>query len=159
MKIKALILIAAMTFGSAQAQTIEVKDAWVRATVAGQMATGAFMAITAKADTKLVGVSSPAAGITQIHEMKMEDGVMKMRALDGGLDLPAGKPVQFQPGGYHLMLMDLKAPLANNSLIALTLVLRDGKGVESKIELKVPVASGAAQTSAGGKAGIGGHKQ
>ena len=159
MKIKALILIAAISCGSAQAQTVDVKDAWVHATVAGQKATGAFMTITAKADAKLVGVSSPAAGITQIHEMKMEDGVMKMRALSGGLDLPAGKTVEFKPGGYHLMLMDLKAPLANNSRIALTLVLRDAKGVESKIELKVPVASGAAHTSAGGTAGMDGHNQ
>ena len=124
---------------SAFAQNVTVTDAWARATVQGQKATGAFMKITAKDNTKLVGVSSPVAGVAEIHEMKMEKDVMKMAALPNGLDLPAGKAVELKPGGYHLMLMDLKAPLAKDSAVPLTLTLQDAKGVKSTLELKVLV--------------------
>lgn len=65
---------------------------------------------------------------------------MKMRALPAGLLLPAGKTVELKPGGYHLMLMDLKTALPKDSTIPLTLVFKDAKGVESRLELKVPVA-------------------
>jgi copper(I)-binding protein len=71
--------------------------------------------------------------------MKMDAGVMKMAEVKGGLDLPAGKPVELKSGGYHIMLMDLKEPLVKDSTVPLTLVFKDAKGVESKIELKVPV--------------------
>ena len=144
MKLKTIITAAALaaTFmAHAIAQTVEVKDAWVRTSVQGQKATGAFMKITAKDGTKLVGGSSPVAGVTEIHEMKMEGDVMKMRAVEGGLELPAGKTVELKPGGYHVMLMDLKAALPKDSTVPLTLVFKDAKGVESKMELKVPVAA------------------
>lgn len=141
MKLKALAVIAALACGTLYAQTVEVKDAWVRTTVPGQKATGAFMKVTAKEGSKLVGASSPVAGVTEVHEMKMDGDVMKMRAVAGGLDLPAGKTVELKPGGYHVMLMDLKAPLAKDSTVPLTLVFKDAKGVESKVELKVPVAA------------------
>ncbi len=124
---------------SAYAQNVTVTDAWARATVQGQKATGAFMKITAKDDTKLVGVSSPVAGVAEIHEMKMEKDVMKMAALPNGLDLPAGKAVELKPGGYHLMLMDLKAPLAKDTAVPLTLTFQDAKGVKSNVALKVQV--------------------
>ena len=124
---------------SAMAQTVTVTDAWARATVQGQKATGAFMKITAKDNAKLVSASSPAAGVVEIHEMKMEKDVMKMAALPNGLDLPAGKAVELKPGGYHVMLMDLKAPLAKDSTVPVTLTFQDAKGVKSNLELKVPV--------------------
>jgi hypothetical protein len=131
----------ASTFSSALwAQNVEVKDAWARATVQGQKASGAFMQLTAKSGSKLVGVSSPVAGVAEVHEMKMDGDVMKMRAVDGGLDLPAGKAVELKPGGYHLMLMDLKVALLKDTTIPLTLVFKDAKGVESKTELNVPVS-------------------
>jgi copper(I)-binding protein len=66
---------------------------------------------------------------------------MKMKAVAGGLDLPAGKTVELKPGGYHVMLMDLKAALPKDSTVPLTLVFKDAKGVESRLELKVPVAA------------------
>jgi hypothetical protein len=141
MKLKALALIAALACGSLYAQTVEVKDAWVRTTVQGQKATGAFMKITAKDGAKLVAASTPVAGVAEVHEMKMEGDVMKMRAVQGGLDLPAGKTVELKSGGYHVMLMDLKTALAKDSTIPLTLVFKDAKGLESKVELKVPVAT------------------
>ena len=129
-----------MVCGAALAQTVDIKDAWVRASVQGQKATGAFMKITAKENMKLVSVSSPVAGVAEVHEMKMEGDVMKMRAVHGGLDLPAGKTVELAPGGYHVMMMDLKATLPKDSTVPLTLVFRDAKGAESKVELKLPVA-------------------
>ena len=124
---------------SAYAQNVTVTDAWARATVQGQKATGAFMKITAKDNAKLVGVSSPVAGVAEIHEMKMDKDVMKMAALPNGLDLPAGKAVELKPGSYHVMLMDLKAPLTKDTTVPLTLTLQDAKGVKSNVELKVLV--------------------
>ena len=124
---------------SASAQNVTVTDAWARATLQGQKATGAFMKITAKDSAKLVGVSSPVAGVVEIHEMKMDKDVMKMAALPNGLELPAGKAVELKPGGYHVMLMDLKAPLAKDTTIPLTLTVQDAKGVKSTVELKLLV--------------------
>jgi periplasmic copper chaperone A len=131
--------LATVCAASAFAQNVTVTDAWARATVQGQKATGAFMKITAKDNAKLVGVSSPVAGVAEIHEMKMEKDVMKMAALPNGLDLPAGKAVELKPGGYHVMLMDLKAPLAKDSTVPVTLTFQDAKGVKSNVELKVQV--------------------
>ena len=147
MKLKTIALIAALASVSAFAQTVEVKDAWVRTSVPGQKATGAFMKITAKEGSKLVSASSPAAGVAEVHEMKMEGDIMKMRAVVGGLDLPAGKTVELKSGGYHVMLMDLKAALPKDSTIPLTLVFKDAKGVQSKLELKVPVTTAARSLS------------
>lgn len=140
MKLKTLTLIAALVCGTAYAQTVEVKDAWVRTTVQGQKATGAFMKITAKEGAQLVAASSPVAGVTEVHEMKMDGNIMKMRAVPV-LDIPAGQTVELKSGGYHVMLMDLKAPLLKDSTVPLTLVFKDAKGVEEKVELSVPVAT------------------
>ena len=138
----------ALTGLSAAAQTaaIKVEGAWARATVQGQKASGAFMSLTAKEATQLVGVSSPVAGVAEVHEMKMDGDIMRMRAAPA-VDLPAGKKVDLKSGGYHVMLMDLKAPLALGSSVPVTLLFKDAKGVESKVELKVPVSA----TAPGGK--------
>lgn len=143
MKLPALAAILALSCSALYAQTVDVKDAWARATVPGQKATGAFMKLTAKDGAKLVAVSTPAAGVAEVHEMKMDGDVMKMRAVQGGLDLPAGKAVELKPGGYHIMLMDLKAPLPKDSTVPVTLVFKDAKGAESKQELNVPVTTAA----------------
>lgn len=150
MQLKTLALIAAFAGGTVYAQTVEIKDAWVRTAVPGQKATGAFMKITTREGVKLISVATPAAGVAEVHEMKMEGDVMRMRAVPGGLDLPAGKTLELKPGGgYHVMLMDLKAPLAKDSTIPLTLVFKDAKGVQSKVELKVPVTTVAPAAKAG----------
>lgn len=128
---------------SALAQSVDVQGAWARATVQGQTATGAFMTLTAKANTRLVGASSPVAGVAEVHEMVMDGGVMKMRAVAGGLELPAGKAVELKPGSYHVMLMDLKLPVQKDTTIPLTLTFKNAKGEESKTELKVPVSMAA----------------
>jgi periplasmic copper chaperone A len=124
----------------ASAQTVEVAGAWARATVQGQKSSGAFMQITASQGARLVAVSSPVAGVAEVHEMKMEGDVMRMRAVSGGLELPAGKPVALSPGGFHVMLMDLKVALQKDTTIPMTLVFKDAKGVETKKELRVPVS-------------------
>ena len=136
------VALAAVTVFAAQAQTVEVKDAWARTTVPGQKASGAFMKLTAREGLRLVGASSPVAGVTEVHEMKMEGDIMRMRAI-AGLDLPAGQTVELKPGGYHVMLLDLKAPLAKDTAVPLTLVFQDAKGAESKLELSVPVGTAA----------------
>jgi len=141
------------------AATVTVKDAWVRATVAQQKATGAFMQLTAKSDAKLVEASSPIAGVVEIHEMAMENDVMKMRAVPA-LDLPAGKTVELKPGGYHVMLMDLKGPVREGDLVSLSLVLEGKDGQRETLEVKAPVRSlnAKAAKSDGHGAHGGGHK-
>ena len=139
-------LVGLLASGMALAQ-VKVEGAWARATVQGQKATGAFMKLTAPQATRLVAVSTPAAGVAEVHEMKMEGSVMQMRALPA-LELPANQAVELKPGGYHLMLMDLKAPLMKDSSVALTLTFKDAKGVESKQQVNVPVTTGMPQAPA-----------
>ena len=130
----ALVLCTAPAF----AQTT-VKDAWIRGTVPQQKATGLFAQITSVQGGKLVAGSSPVAGIVEIHEMAMDGNVMRMRALPAGLDLPAGKPVDLKPGGYHVMLMDLKQPVKEGDTVPVTLVVEGRDGRKETLEIKVPV--------------------
>ena len=119
---------------------VTVKEPWVRATVPQQKATGAFMQITAPVDSKLVEVKSPAAGVVEIHEMKMENNVMKMRAVTG-VDLPAGKAVELKPGGYHVMLMDLKVQVKEGDSVPLTLVFEGRDKKRETVEIKAVAKS------------------
>jgi hypothetical protein len=132
-----VVVFGALLAGAASAQ-VEVKDAWARPAVPGQSGTGAFMTITAPQGAKLVGASSAVAGVTEIHEMAMEGNVMKMRAI-AALDLPAGRSVELKPGGYHVMLMDLKQPLkaGEKVKIELRLEMTDGKRVTQPIDVEV----------------------
>jgi copper(I)-binding protein len=111
----------------AESSPVAVSDAWVRATTPQQKATGAFMKLESKAPATLVGASSPAASLVEVHEMRTENGVMQMRAVPR-LPLPAGQTVALKPGGYHIMLIDLKAPLSPGQKVPLTLVIEtEGK--------------------------------
>jgi len=110
----------------------------VRGTVAGQRATGAFMKLTPGADQKLVAAASPVAKIVEIHEMAMDGGVMKMRAV-AKLDLPAGKATELKPGGYHVMLMALEKPLNEGETVPITLTFEDAAGKRQSLEIKAPV--------------------
>ena len=122
----------------AWAQTVTVSGAWVRGTVAGQTATGAFMELRASEATTLVGVASPVAKLVEVHEMSMEGAIMKMRAIPR-LDLPAGKEVELKPGGYHLMLTGLSKPLAKGDIVPLTLTF-EGRGKKpSTLDVKAEV--------------------
>jgi hypothetical protein len=116
------------------AQT-QVSDAWVRATVAGQLSTGAFMTLQADTDSQLLSVQSPVAKIVQIHQMSMQDDVMKMGQVES-VPLPAGKPVSLDPNGYHVMLMDLTAQVQEGSKVPLTLVVENAKGEKETINIE-----------------------
>lgn len=131
-----LALLLATTL--AQAQTT-VAEPWVRGTVAQQKASGLFARITSAQGGKLVSASSPVAGVVEIHEMSMAGNVMKMRALPGGLDLPAGKAVELKPGGYHVMLMDLKQQLKDGDTVPVTLVFEGADKKRETVEIKAPV--------------------
>jgi copper(I)-binding protein len=113
---------------------VTVTDPWVRGTVAGQMATGAFMKLQSAKDAKLVEAASPVAGVVEIHEMAMENNVMRMRAVKA-LDLPAGRTVELTPGGYHVMLMDLKQQVKDGEVVPVTLVV-ESAGKRETIEVK-----------------------
>ena len=117
---------------------VTVKDPWVRATVPAQKATGAFMQITSAQDARLVEAKSPVAGVVEVHEMVMEKDVMKMRAMKG-LDLPAGKTVELKPGGYHVMLMDLKEQMKEGTTVPVTLVVESKDRKRSTVEVKAAV--------------------
>ncbi|PZO11909.1 MAG: hypothetical protein DCF26_20155 [Burkholderiales bacterium] len=155
--IATLLSLTASAWAQAPAN-VEVKDAWVRATVAQQKSTGAFMQLTAVADTRVVQVSSPIAGVVEIHEMAMDKDVMRMRAVPA-LPLPAGKTVELKPGGYHVMMMDLKGPVKAGDVVPVTLVLESKDGLRSTLEVKaVARPLGNAATAAPAAAGHSEHK-
>lgn len=134
---KHLFALLALAAFAAQGQTT-VAEAWVRGTVAGQKATGMFGQLTSAAGGKLVAASSPVAGVTELHEMTMDGNVMKMRAVPA-LDLPAGKAVELKPGGYHVMLMDLKQELKSGDTVPVTLVIEGAGGKRENVEVKATV--------------------
>ena len=127
----ALALCAAV---SAQAQ-VRVDDPWVRTTVPEQKSTGAFMAVTSAQGGKLVSASSPVATSVEVHEMKMEGDIMRMRAVPS-VPLPAGQRVDFKSGGYHLMLLGLKQPVKAGDVVPLTLVVEDAAGKRENVDVR-----------------------
>jgi len=134
-------LLAAALLAAAAAAHAEttMKDAWIRATVPQQKASAMFGHITSSTGGRLVGASSPVAGVAEVHEMAMEGSVMKMRAIPGGLELPAGKAVALEPKSVHVMLMDLKQQLKPGDIVPVTLVVEGADKKRETIELKVPV--------------------
>lgn len=131
-------LMTVLVAGQALAQTT-VKEAWVRGTVAQQRATGAFMQISSVQGARLISASSAAAGVVEIHEMSMDGNTMRMRALPQGLALPAGKTVALEPGGYHMMMMDLLAPLRAGDAVDLKLLIEAADGQRSTLVVKAVV--------------------
>ncbi len=152
------VSLAAGLAATALAQEVDIKDAWVRLSVPGQRATGAFMTLTARESAKLIAVASPVAGVAEVHQMKMEGDIMRMRAVQGGLDLPAGVPVTLKPGGYHVMLMDLKESLAVGRKVSLTLTILDTAGAQRQLEVQATVAAMAPAMTPPGMAGVGAHR-
>jgi copper(I)-binding protein len=132
------ILALPLFMAAAHAQEVSVKDAWIRGTVQGQSATGAFMELTGKSNARLVGVASAAAKTVEVHNMKVENGVMKMFPVEG-IDLPAGKPVKLAPGGYHVMLMDLQKPLNAGDRVPLKLTFELANKKRETVDLSVEV--------------------
>lgn len=133
-----LTLAAAAAAVHAAGAPVAVQGAWARPIVPGQQSSGAYMTLTAREPLTLLGGETPAAGIVEIHQMKMEGDIMKMRAADA-VPLVPGKPLQLGPGGYHFMLMDLQDPFKAGTQIPFTLRFRDAKGKVSTLQLRVPV--------------------
>jgi len=139
--VKTLTIILAMLAiaASAAAQTqVKVESAWVRGTVGGQTTTGAYFRITSPQGGTLVGAESPSAATVEVHEMRMEQNVMRMRAMPR-LELPAGKTVELKPGGYHIMLIDLKKPLKKGDSVPLRLRIEAKDKSIAVVEVKAEV--------------------
>lgn len=124
----------------AQQTTVKVEDAWVRGTVAMQKATGAFMRLTPSANARLVAASSPVAGVVEIHEMSMENDVMKMRQIPG-LDLAADRTTELKPGGFHIMLMGLSGQVKGGDTVPLTLTFEDANKKTFTVDVQAPVSA------------------
>jgi len=135
--IRTTIAAVAMLASAAHAQ-VTVKDAWVRATVPQQKATGAFMQLQSAKDSRLVSTNSPLTPDVEVHEMAMQGNVMKMRQVPA-IELPAGKVVDLKPGGYHIMLMNLTQPVKEGETVALTLTFEGKDGQRETVDVKAPV--------------------
>jgi copper(I)-binding protein len=146
--VRSWAFIAAVFLAAAAHAQVSVSSAWVRGTVPGQTATGAFMQLTSADGAALLGADSPVAGIVEIHEMAMENNVMKMRAVQK-LELPPGRTVELKPGGYHVMLMDLKQPLKKGDTVPIKLKVQSKSGQTQDVEVKAEVRELTAPT--GGK--------
>lgn len=129
-----------MSTGASAAEkvTVQVSNAWVRATVPGQPVAGAYMDLRADRAAKLVKVASPVAKRGEIHEMKDDGGMMTMRAVDA-VELPAGTTVSLAPGGLHVMLFGLAKPLVAGHKVKLTLEFHGDSGGVFKQTVEVPV--------------------
>lgn len=132
------LLLALLWSGAVQAQNVIVKDAWIRGTVPGQNATGVFMELSSKTSARLVGVTTPLTKHAEVHNMKVENGVMKMSPV-AGIDVPAGRTVKLAPGGYHLMLMNLQKPLNPGDKVPLKLTFELADKKRETVDLSVEV--------------------
>jgi len=142
-----LFAIGVMLVSSVRAQ-VTVEDAWVRATVPGQPVAAAYFKIRSARTKHLVAVRTPVTARAEVHEMRLESGIMRMRPVTR-LELPAGMTVELKPGGYHLMLMNIAKPLRPGEVVPITLVIEgpDNKPQEIKIDARVRDVTG----------GMGGH--
>jgi len=118
-------------------KTLSITGLWARATPPRAQAAGGFLTIenTGTETDRLVDANSPIAGRVEIHEMAMNDGVMTMRALTEGIEIPAGDSITLAPGGVHIMFMDLKDGFTEGSPVAMTLVFENA----GEIEVSLPV--------------------
>jgi len=120
------------------AANVDISNAWVRPSAPGQEVGAAYLTLKSTSDTSLIRVESPVADTIEIHSMTMKDGVMQMRMLDS-LPLAAGKPAKLEPGGFHLMLFDLKKPLKTGEQVEFTLHFKDAAGKTSIQAVVLPV--------------------
>lgn len=116
---------------------LKIGHPWSRATPAGAKVGGGYLSIENTGGTadRLVSVSAPFAGRTEIHEMATVNGIMTMRPMDTGVEVPAGGKVEFKPGGFHIMFMELKQPLKQDERLKGTLTFEKAGPVE--VEFKV----------------------
>ncbi len=136
--LSAMFIASILISACSKQDSIEIKNQWVRANNDGQDVSAAYMTIVSNEDTSLIKIDSDVADVIEIHSMSMENGVMKMRMLDT-LDLIAGKPTELSPGGFHLMLFDLKKPLAAGKEAHFTLHFKNKAGQEKTISVTSPI--------------------
>ncbi|MBR0756792.1 copper chaperone PCu(A)C [Bradyrhizobium jicamae] len=131
-----------------KAGDLVITQAWTRATPNGAKIGGGYVTIENKGTTpdRLVGGAGDIAGKVEIHEMAMDNGVMKMRPIDKGLTIEPGKTVKLAPGGYHLMMFDLKAPLKQGDKVPVTLQFEKA----GKVSVTLDVQGVGAQAPGGG---------
>ncbi len=132
---KTAFLAACLLSAAAAHAQVSVDKAWIRTTVPLQQTTAAYLTITSVQGGKLVEASSPVAATAEVHEMKMDGDMMKMRGVDT-LALPAGRPVEFKPSGYHLMLTGLKSQVKAGDVVPIRLVVEDAQGKRQVVEVK-----------------------
>lgn len=135
MKIPTL-LISLLALTASLRADVTIADAWVRATVPAQKATGAFMKLTSKGDVKLVSATCDVTATVELHEMSMDGETMKMREVKA-IDLPDGKTVSLKPGGYHVMLLDLPEQVKAGQEVTFKLVFEKADGTRETQEAKV----------------------
>ena len=130
--VAAFLAIPAAFAHSVTVGDLELTDLWARATPPRAPAAGGFVTITnhGTAPDHLIAVSTPMAGVGEVHEMKVEDGVMTMRPLEGGIEIPAGGTVTLKPGGYHLMFIELKEPFVAGAVVPATLTFEKAGSVD-----------------------------
>ena len=152
----ASLLVAAAATTSAIARDVQVgpikiEQPWTRATPGGAKVAGGFLKITntGTAPDRLVSATADVAGVVELHEMQMVDGVMKMRALGSGVELPPGKTVELKPGGYHIMFIDLKKPIVQAKPVAAKLVFEKA----GTVDIEFAVAPIGAKSPSGGAGG------
>lgn len=132
-----------------------ISQPWSRATPKGASIGGAYLKITNNGNTsdRLVGGASPIAGRFEIHEMSMDNGVMKMRPLKDGLEIKPGETVELKPGSYHIMLLDLKQPIEKGKAVKGTLTFEKAGSVD--VEYNVVGVGEMPRASATGQSGHG----
>lgn len=134
----AVFALSVLLAASAWANEIRVQNAWARATAPGQAVGAAFMDLRAERSMSVVGGQSTAAERVELHTMAMQEGVMVMRRVPE-IRLPAGQTVQLKPGGLHIMLIGLKAPLQEGQTVPLTLQVRDAAGKVQDVQIEAEV--------------------
>jgi copper(I)-binding protein len=132
-----LTLTLVISNAASAGDSVLIENAWVRPTSPGQDVGAAYMTFNSKQDVTLINASSDATKSVEIHSMSMQNGVMKMRMLEN-LAIQAGKPYKLEPGGFHLMLFDLKKPLAAGQHVNFELTFRAGN-TEFKQLIKAPI--------------------
>lgn len=133
---------AADAAGPVAAAAVVASGAWCRPSPNGAKAGGCYVTLKATTNDRLTGGSTPAAGSMQVHEMKMEGGMMKMAELTQGLPLPADQAVALAPGGNHLMLIGLTAPLVEGATVPLTLQFASAPAVTVQAAVRQPEMAG-----------------
>lgn len=121
---------------------VTVTDAVCRPTPNGRDITGCYLTLTASGDDRLISVSSPSAASAEIHEMSTEGGVMKMGEMKDGLPLPGGEAMSLAPGGNHIMLMGVTAPLKAGDTVSLTLTFEHAQSYGVRATVGQPTAGG-----------------